>query len=321
MFSITNHEPLNTHDNDQSLLSQNIFDNLTKFNHEEYQYIHLVEDILENGEFIESRNGKTKNTFGGSMRFSLNNNYIPFITTKKLAWKTCLKELLWFISGETNNAILQEQDVNIWNANSTREFLDNHSLSHYPENILGPIYGFQWRNFNAIYDMQNGTALSNGIDQLQYIIDQLSHKETRNSRRLILTAWNPNQIDQMAIPPCHILCQFFVKNENKLSCAMYQRSVDVALGQPFNIASYSLLTHLIAHHCNLDVDEFVYFYGNAHIYNEHLDIIKEQIYRKPCTFPTIQILNKYDNINEYKITDFKINNYEYHPPIKMNMIA
>ena len=307
--------------NNTPTLSQTIFENISKYNHEEYQYLQLIENILDNGEFIQSRNGTTKNIFGGSMRFSLKDGSIPFLTTKKLAWKTCLKELLWFISGDTNNKTLLDQNVHIWDGNSTRDFLDNIGLSHYPEHILGPIYGFQWRNFNASYDCNNGIPLNKGIDQLQYIINQLKNPTTRNSRRLILTAWNPQQLEQMAIPPCHVLCQFFVKNGNKLCCSMYQRSVDVALGHPFNIASYSFLTHLIAHHCDLIPDEFVYFYGNAHLYNDHLEIIKEQLERKPYNFPTIQIRHKYEDISDYKMDDFEILNYKCHLPIKMNMIA
>jgi len=293
-------------------------------NNEEYQYLNLIKTILECGYLEEGRNGKTKSIFGGCMRFSLKNGVIPILTTKKVAWKTCLKELLWFIRGETNNKLLQKQDVHIWDANSSKDFMDSVGLAHYPEGILGPIYGYQWRHFNAPYDVVNGCVLDEnnpGIDQLQYIIEQLKNPETRNSRRLIMTAWNPCQLNKMALPPCHVMCQFNVHDGNKLSCAMYQRSVDVPLGSPFNIASYSFLTHLLAKHCDLEAHEFVYFMGNCHIYEEHLDVIKEQIERVPFDFPTLKIVKKRENINDYVIDDFKIVNYQCHELIKMKMVA
>ena len=237
---------------------------------EEKQYLDLIKDILDNGDWTLGRNGRTKSVFGRSMRFSLADGKIPILTTKKTAWKTCLKELLWFIRGETDNKLLQDQGVHIWDGNSSREFLDSRGLYDNPEGMLGPIYGFQWRHFNAPYDNQSGKALDKGIDQLQQIIDQLKDPEWRFSRRLIMTAWNPSQLDEMALPPCHIMCQFNVHDGNKLSCCMMQRSVDVPLGSPFNIASYSFLTHLLAKHCGLEAHEFIYFMGNCHIYEDHI---------------------------------------------------
>jgi len=289
-------------------LIKNYYHNL----HEEYQYIQLIKDIIESDNFEEGRNGKVIQIFGHSSIWSLSNNQIPILTTKKLAWKTCLKELLWFIKGQTNNNILKEQNVHIWDINSSREFLDSRNLHNYEENILGPIYGFQWRFFNTQYNHITGEPIldqqsqqnqqKQQIDQLQYIINQLKNPQTRNSRRLIMTAWNPCQLDQMALPPCHILCQFNVSNGNKLSCSLYQRSGDVALGVPFNIASYSFLTHLIAHHCDMIADEFIYNLGNAHIYEEHLDSIKTQIDREP--FRAVRILNAgfNDKKNIYRFT-------------------
>jgi thymidylate synthase len=218
--------------------------------HDENQYLNLIKDILdENQEFI-GRNGKTLAIFGSAMHFSLANQTIPLLTTKKLAWKTCLRELLWFIKGDTSNKNLRSQNVNIWNQNGTRDFLDSRGLYNNDEDDLGPIYGFQWRHFNAKYNNCDSDYTNQGIDQLQEIITQLKDKSTRNSRRLIMTAWNPCQINEMALPPCHILCQFNVTDETKLSCSLYQRSGDVGLGVPFNIASYSFLTHLIAKHCH-----------------------------------------------------------------------
>jgi thymidylate synthase len=237
-----------------------------------------------------------------------------------LAWKTCLKELLWFISGKTDNKILKQQKVNIWNANGSREFLDSRNLD-YPEDDLGPVYGHQWRFFNAEYKGCHENYNNQGVDQLQNIINILKNPKERHSRRIILSAWNPCQLDEMALPPCHILMQFHVSNKNELSCILYQRSGDVGLGVPFNIASYSLLTHLLAHHCDLKPKEFIHCIGNTHIYKDHIDPLKTQITREPFDFPTLEIKNKYDNINDYKFDDFIINNYVSHDKISMNMSA
>jgi thymidylate synthase len=292
--------------------------------HEEQQYLDLVRSILVNGHVEQGRNGVTKSIFGSSMRFSLKNGKIPILTTKKVAWKTCLQELLWFIRGETDNTILQKQGLHIWDGNASKDFVSQVGLAHYPEGILGPIYGYQWRHFNAPYDVRNGVVLDenqNGIDQLQYIIDQLKNPATRNSRRLIMTAWNPCQLNKMVLPPCHVMCQFNVHDGNKLSCAMYQRSVDVPIGSPFNIASYCFLTHLLAKHCSLEAYEFIYFMGNCHIYQEHLETIKTQISRVPFPFPSLEIVNKRENINDYLVSDFKLIDYQCHEPIKMNIIS
>jgi thymidylate synthase len=296
-------------------------------NHEEYQYINLVRDIINRGSWEEGRNGKTKGIFGSSMRFSLQDGKIPILTTKKTAWKTCLKELLWFIRGETDNKILKEQGVHIWDANGSREFLDSRGLQLYPEDMLGPIYGYQWRNYNASYNCFSGKPIQNiehpfdGIDQLQQIIDALKDPKQRTSRRLIMTAWNPKQLDQMALPPCHVMCQFNVHDGDKLSCALYQRSNDECCGTPFNIASYSFLTHLLAKHCGLQAYEFVYFKGNCHIYEDHIEGAKTQIEREPFEFPTISIKQVRENINDYQPEDFVIENYQHHAPIKFQMVA
>jgi thymidylate synthase len=305
----------------QTRLSDNIFKNMNKFKHEEYQYLNLIENILENGVWEEGRNGKTKSIFGQSMRFSLKDGKIPILTTKKTAWKTCLKELLWFIRGQTDNKILKAQGVHIWDANGSREFLDSRSLHHYEEDILGPIYGAQWRHFNAEYNTEDGTSLSEGVDQLQQIIDALKDPKQRTSRRLVMSAWNPEQLDQMALPPCHILCQFNVHDGNKLSCMMVQRSSDEFLGQPINIASYSFLTHLLAKHCGLEAYEFVYFIGNCHIYENAIDACKLQITREPFSFPSVSIKETRENINDYQVEDFVINNYCSHEAIKVAMVA
>jgi thymidylate synthase len=311
------------------ILKDNYLENSYDFNklrekHEEYQYLDLMKNILKDGFFEKGRNGNTKSIFGNMMRFSLQNGKIPFLTTKKLAWKSCLKELLWFIRGETDNKILQSQNVHIWDGNASKEFVKKVGLEHYEEGILGPLYGYQWRHFNAPYDVSSGKILDEnkpGIDQLQFIIDQLKNPNTRNSRRLIMTAWNPCQLNKMVLPPCHILCQFNVHDGDKLSCALYQRSVDVPLGSPFNIASYAILTHLLAKICGLQAFEFVYFMGNCHIYEEHFKTAATQILRKPFEFPTISINQLRENINDYQVNDFEIHDYKYHDALKYEMIA
>ena len=288
--------------------------------HQEQQYLDLIKNILDNGTWEEGRNGRVKSVFGNMMRFDLTNGQIPILTTKKTAWKTCLKELLWFIRGDTDNKLLQDQGVHIWDGNTTREFLDSRGLN-YREGLIGPGYGFQWRHFNAPYDQETGGPSEKGIDQLQQIIDALKDPAQRTSRRMVMTAWNPLQIDKMALPPCHILCQFNVHDGNKLSCCMMQRSNDEACGTTINIASYSFLTHLLAKHCGLEAYEFVYFKGNCHIYEDHVEGLKLQITRKPFPFPTLSIKQVRNNISDYTIEDFVLENYQHHEPIKFQMVA
>lgn len=308
--------------NDNHKITDNIFTNITNKNYEEHQYLNLLQNILENGHWEEGRNGKTKSLFGASMRFSLKDGKIPILTTKKTAWKTCLKELLWFIRGETDNKILKEQGVHIWDANGSREFLDSRGLTNYPVDELGPVYGRQWRQFNALCDPYGHRYEgSQGVDQLQQIIDALKDPKQRTSRRLVMSAWNPCQLDQMALPPCHIMCQFNVHDGNKLSCSMYQRSADFFLGSCFNIASYSFFTHLLAKHCGLEAYEFVYFMGNCHLYENAIDAAKLQMTREPFEFPTVSIEQVRENINDYQVEDFKIHNYKSHEAIKVAMVA
>ena len=277
--------------------------------HEENQYLNLIDDILSEGTKEEGRNGATFAVVGAAMHFSLNDRRVPFLTTKRLAWKTCLKELLWFVRGQTDNRLLQAQGVHIWDGNSNGR----------PDGDLGPIYGFQWRNFGGEYPANNNDNCKKGVDQLQLIIDALNDPEQRTSRRLIITAWNPCQLPEMALPPCHVLMQFHVTDGTRLSCSLYQRSGDVGLGVPFNIASYSMLTHLLAHHCGLDAHEFVYHLGNAHIYDDHVDALKEQCRREPHEFPRIAIRALHENINDYEVGDFEVQGYQCHDAIPMTM--
>ena len=289
------------------------------YNHPEEQYLELIKELIQENNIQKGRNGDTLCNIGSSMYFSLENNQIPILTTKKVAIKTCLKELLWFIQGKTDNKILKEQNVHIWDLNGEKKFLESRGLD-YQEDDLGPIYGFQWRHFNATYKDCNTDYSNSGYDQLQDVINKLKDPEKRNDRRMIISAWNPLQIDKMALPPCHVLFQFHVTKGNKLSCTLYQRSGDVGLGVPFNIFSYSAFTVLIAKHCDLEPYEFIYYLGNTHIYVEHIESLKEQINRTPYKFPTIQIKQKRDNINDYVIDDFIIEDYNYHKTIKMKMI-
>jgi thymidylate synthase len=320
-------------------ISKTIFDQIRKYSHQEYQYLHLLNKIIETGIWKEGRNGKVKSLFGETMRFSLTNGTIPILTTKKMAWKTCLKELLWFIQGNTNTTDLQKQGVHIWDANSSREFLDSRGLLLTTTGLIGPSYGYQWRYFNAMYDNCTGKRLMDkftletneinqnnknphvyGVDQLQSIIDILKDETKRDSRRLIMTAWNPCQLNNMALPPCHILCQFYVHDGNKLSCSMYQRSCDMFLGSCFNIASYSFLTHLLAKHCGLEAHEFIYFMGDCHIYENAIEASMSQMTKEPFAFPTLTITQLRENINDYTIDDFQVNNYFSHEKITVDMV-
>jgi thymidylate synthase len=286
--------------------------------HDENQYLNLIKQVIENGKIVNGRNGKALTIFGSAMHFNLSENNIPILTTKKTAWKTCAKELFWFLSGSTNNSILKAQNVNIWNDNASREFLDSRNLEHLREDDLGPVYGHQWRFFNAPYVDCEADYSGKGVDQIKYIIESLKDPELRYSRRLILSAWNPQQLNEMALPPCHVMAQFNVIG-NELSCSLYQRSGDVGLGVPFNIASYSLLTHIIAKHCGLIAKEFLYYLGNTHIYDDHINSLIEQTKRVPLPFPKLKINQQYDDIDKYSINDIELINYNCHETIKMKM--
>lgn len=295
---------------------------LLKDLHPEYQYLHLIKQVVENGTLEHGRNGYTYSLFGHNMRFSLADGTIPFLTTKRVAWKTCLKELLWFIRGQTDNAILQNQDVHIWDGNGSRKFLDSCGLTENREGDLGPVYGHQWRHFNAKYRGCDESYEGEGVDQLAKIITCLKDPAQRTSRRMIMSAWNPCQLTEMALPPCHVLCQFHVKANRYLSCILYQRSCDIGLGVPFNIASYSMLTHILARHCGLEAHEFIYNMGDVHIYDDHIEPLKEQITRVPYTFPKMVVKQIRENINDYEVEDIELTTeYKCHPTIKMAMRA
>ena len=257
------------------------------------QYHDLLNHILENGTQKGDRTGTgTISTFGYQMRFDLSEGF-PLLTTKKLHLRSIIVELLWFLRGDTNIKYLKDNNVSIWD-----EWAD-------AQGNLGPVYGYQWRSWP---DGKGGT-----IDQISNLIDQI--KKNPNSRRLMVSAWNVADVDNMALPPCHSLFQFYVA-DGKLSCQLYQRSADTFLGVPFNIASYALLTMMIAQVCELQVGDFVHTFGDAHLYNNHLEQVKLQLTRDFRTLPTMKINPNVKNIFDFKLEDFELTNYDPHPHIK-----
>ncbi|XP_005109348.1 thymidylate synthase [Aplysia californica] len=284
--------------------------------HEEYQYLDAIQKIISTGCLRSNRTGiDTKAIFGMQMRYSLRNTF-PLLTTKRVFWRGILEELLWFIRGCTNGKELSEKGVHIWDANGSREFLDRRGLQHLEEGDLGPVYGFQWRHFGAEYSNMSADYTSKGVDQLQQVIDKI--RNAPNDRTIIMCAWNPKDIPKMALPPCHCLVQFFVA-DNRLSCQLYQRSADMGLGVPFNIASYALLTYMIAHVTNLELGDFVHTLGDAHVYVNHIEPLQEQLKRKPRPFPKLIIKRKVTNIEDFKADDFEIVDYKPYNKIKMDM--
>jgi thymidylate synthase len=257
------------------------------------QYLDYLRHVLEHGTKKVDRTGVgTLSVFGYQMRFNLADGF-PLVTTKKLYTKGIIHELLWFLSGDTNIKYLTDNNVNIWNA-----WADENGN-------LGPVYGKQWRS----WETPDGRV----IDQMKELVHQI--KTNPDSRRLILSAWNVGELDKMALPPCHLLFQFYVA-DNKLSCQLYQRSADSFLGVPFNIASYSLLIHMLAQQCDLQPGEFVWTGGDCHIYLNHIEQVKLQLTRSPLPLPTLKIKRKPDSLFDYKADDFEILNYEAHPHIK-----
>ncbi|KAI4483854.1 hypothetical protein M0802_013261 [Mischocyttarus mexicanus] len=289
--------------------------------HEEYQYLNLIKKIIKTGAKKEDRTGVgTYSIFGTQMRFNLTNGIIPLLTTKRVFWRGVIEELLWFIRGSTNAKELQEKGIHIWDSNASRDFLDNCGFTDREEGDLGPIYGFQWRNYGVeyknMYTNYRGKGMFFCIDQLKEVIYKIKH--TSDDRRIIMTAWNPVDIPKMALPPCHCLVQFYVSN-GTLSCQLYQRSADMGLGVPFNIASYSLLTYMVAHITNLKPGEFIHTMGDCHIYVNHVSALEEQIKRTPRPFPTLKIIGDVKDIDDFTIDNFQLINYKPHPKIDMQM--
>lgn len=294
-------------------------------NKEEDQYLQLCQRIIEEGEFRPDRTGTgTYSLFAPpQLRFDLSNGKFPLLTTKKVFTKGIILELLWFIAGCTDGNKLSEQGVKIWEGNGSREYLDKLGLTDRKVGDLGPIYGFQWRHFGAKYKTCDDNYSGQGVDQLKDVIWKL--KNNPYDRRIIMSAWNPPDFPQMALPPCHVFSQFYVNfpkepdKKPKLSCLLYQRSCDMGLGVPFNIASYALLTIMIAHITDMEPGEFIHTMGDAHVYRDHINALKEQIRREPRPFPTLKITRKVDSIDDFKFEDFEICDYNPHPRIQMTM--
>ena len=281
------------------------------------QYLDMCKFILENGVKKDDRTGTgTISYFGYQTRYNLNDGF-PLLTTKKVFLKGIIHELLWFISGDTNIKYLVDNNVKIWNEWAYEKYkkepvYNGETMDEFIEKIreskefadkygdLGPVYGRQWRNFN-------------GVDQLEKLITNL--KKNPDSRRHIISAWNPAEVDNMALPPCHSFMQFYVVN-NKLSCQLYQRSADVFLGVPFNIASYSLFTMMIAQVCGFELGDFVHTFGDVHIYSNHMEQIKLQLSREPRKLPTMKINPNVKSIYDFKYEDFELEGYDPHPAIK-----
>lgn len=256
-------------------------------------YLELLEDILSNGVDKSDRTGVgTRSVFGRQVRFDLQKGF-PLLTTKKLHLKSIIYELLWFLKGDTNVKYLQEHNVRIWNEWAKED------------GSLGPIYGRQWRSW------PDGSK--DGIDQIQQAIDAIKHNP--DSRRIVVSAWNVAELEEMQLNPCHVMFQFYVA-EGKLSCQLYQRSADVFLGVPFNIASYSLLTMMIAQVCDLEAGEFVHTFGDLHLYQNHFEQARLQLTRKPKSLPKMMINQDIKNIDQFSFDDFQLLNYDPHPPIK-----
>lgn len=290
--------------------------------HEEYQYLNLLQDILDNGQSKQDRTGTgTLSVFGRQIRFNLAKGF-PLLTTKRVHLKSIIHELLWFLKGDTNIKYLQENKVRIWDEWATKEQCAKFNRE---EGDLGPIYGHQWTRYgatlfgpysvikNGVEEKRPANYDNDGVNQIQKAVDLL--KKNPDSRRIIVSAWNPKESDRVALPACHSLFQFYVL-DGKLSCQLYQRSADVFLGVPFNIASYALLTMMMAQVCSLELGDYVHTFGDVHIYNNHVEQVKLQLSREPRLFPKMIINPEVKDIFGFKYEDFKLEDYNPHPRIK-----
>ncbi|KAG0015258.1 Thymidylate synthase [Entomortierella chlamydospora] len=308
--------------------------------HEEHQYLNMIRYIMDHGEFRADRTGTgTRSIFAPpAMRFSLEDDIFPLLTTKRVFFRAVVEELLWFVKGDTNGLHLSEKGIKIWDGNGSREYLDKIGLPHRKVGDLGPVYGFQWRHFGAEYKDCDTDYTGQGVDQLAEVIWKIKNNPT--DRRIVLNAWNPADLGKMALPPCHMFCQFYVSTPTeeqpraKLSCQLYQRSCDMGLGVPFNIASYALLTKMIAYVTDLDCGEFIHTMGDSHIYLDHTEALKVQIEREPRPFPKLYIRplqggdeegsaetrRAIHNIDEFKLEDFVLEGYNPHKKLDMVII-
>lgn len=289
----------------------------------EKEYLNSLKQILEQGEHRDDRTGVgTISQFGIQLNFDLSKGF-PAITTKKLAWKAVVSELLWFIEGSGDEFRLREilhgnrysEKETIWTQNATASYWTTKRLQRHPGD-LGRIYGVQWRRWRKPLIRINKVVLQNH-DQLLELVEGL--KKDPNSRRHILSAWNPGELEIMALPPCHMMAQFYVSNDRKLSCHMYQRSADMFLGVPFNIASYALFTHMLAQVCDFEVGKLVISFGDAHIYKNHVDLVKLQLSRKPFVLPKLILNTDVKDITKFTMDDISLDNYQSHDSIKADM--
>jgi thymidylate synthase len=289
--------------------------------HPEYSYLNLLEKVIRKGDGRQTRNAETISLFGESVEFDLKYGF-PLLTTKKMFFQGIVKELLWFLNGKTNANELKADGVHIWDGNTSREFLDSIGLQHYPEGCAGPIYGYQWRNFNAPYDAETMMPKESGFDQLMFCIKELQTNPT--SRRMVMSGWNPCQMDQMCLPPCHVLYQFYVEGDC-LTCQLYQRSADLFLGLPFNIASTALLTILIGTLTGYKPGRIKICIGDAHIYKTHIDNVFTQIKRLPMPFCQIHVdhfvSDPETQIKEWKPEHIHLTGYQSHGRLASAMIA
>lgn len=275
-------------------------------------YLDLLQRVLEHGDKKSDRTGTgTTAIFGHQMRFDLSEGF-PILTTKQVHFRSIIVELLWFLRGDTHVAYLQNHKVSIWNEWATREQTARFGR---PEGELGAIYGHQWRNFGAT-QQDNGCYADDGFDQISWLINEI--KTNPDSRRLIVSGWNPKEVGQVALPPCHTLFQFFVQDD-KLSCQLYQRSADVFLGVPFNIASYALLTHMVAQACQLQVGDFIWTGGDCHLYSNHVEQARLQLSREPFALPRLQLNPAISDIFDFKPEDIELVDYRHHPAIKADV--
>ncbi|KAJ3749736.1 thymidylate synthase/dCMP hydroxymethylase domain-containing protein [Lentinula raphanica] len=295
--------------------------------HDEYQYLDLIRRVIDTGDIRPDRTGTgTIALFAPpNLRFSLADSTLPLLTTKRTFLRGIIEELLWFVHGCTDSTILSQKGVKIWDGNGSKSFLEGRGLGHRREGDLGPVYGFQWRHFGAEYKDCDGDYTGQGADQLRECIQKI--KENPTDRRIIMSAWNPKDIPLMALPPCHLLCQFYVhlpppdsNQKPKLSCLMYQRSADLGLGIPFNIASYALLTHMIARVTDTEAHELIIQLGDAHVYRDHVDALKTQLEREPRAFPKLRWnREEINDIEDFVYNDFLVEGYNPHPSIAMKM--
>ena len=286
----------------------------------ERQYLALLRRLLL-AEPRQTRNSNTLSQFGERLVIDLSDGTVPLLTSKKMAWKTVIRELLWFVRGDTDNQKLNDEKVHIWDANASRAFLDSRGLTERAENDLGPVYGFQWRHFGATYEDCHTNYEGQGIDQLNHTRMAIENDPT--SRRMIFTAWNPTDLDSMALPPCHLLGQWYVAKDDRLWLQVYQRSGDVFLGVPFNLFSYSVLVHMMAHLTNKTVGGLMYILGDAHIYENHIRVVHQQLQRKVHTPPRFRVKNTCtaQSWEDFTLDSFELLDYTCEDSLKASMVA